>query len=84
MLLNRSDSLTRRIPFLVLPDSSAGCVEAEAQQEQVLSLTAEGEGMVEHGSHEARVFNAVPKDGIAQSQLMVQPISKLDLSRSTV
>lgn len=33
-------------------------------------LTAEGRDILEHGSHEANVFQAVPKDGIAQSELM--------------
>ena len=40
----------------------------------MLGLTGEGEDMVKNGSYEARVFDAVPKDGIAQSQLMVGPI----------
>ena len=35
-------------------------------------LTAEGEEMVQYGSHEARLFNAVdPQNGSIQAELMV-------------
>jgi phenylalanyl-tRNA synthetase alpha chain len=52
--------------------TAGDCLEAEVVSKQALGLTAEGEMMVEHGSHEARVFNAIPEGGIPQSQLMVR------------
>jgi hypothetical protein len=34
-------------------------------------LTDEGKDVAANGSHEARVFNAVPSEGIAQADIMV-------------
>jgi len=37
----------------------------------VWALTEEGKSIAKDGSHEAKVFHAVPKDGINQSELHV-------------
>ena len=47
-------------------------ISTEQRQFEKWVLTAEGEEMVQHGSHEARFFNAVdPKNGSIQAELMV-------------
>lgn len=45
-------------------------VHSEPAARKTWALTAEGQSVVEHGSHEAVVFNAIPADGIAQADLM--------------
>lgn len=47
-------------------------VEYVAHKTDEIHLTREGLDIVEHGSHEARVFNAIPKDGLAIEQLSVK------------
>ncbi|XP_065184182.1 phenylalanine--tRNA ligase alpha subunit-like [Sycon ciliatum] len=42
----------------------------EQKQTNQWQLTDEGHSVVENGSHEAAVFNAVPEAGIAQAELM--------------
>lgn len=49
-------------------------IEAEQHSSKHWELTAEGSDIVEHGSHEARVFNAIPEEGMPQSQLMVSNV----------
>lgn len=47
-------------------------ISSEQRQFERWELTAEGEEMVQHGSHEARLFNAVdPQNGSLQAELMV-------------
>ena len=47
-------------------------ISSEQRQFERWELTAEGEAMVQHGSHEARLFNAVdPQNGSLQAELMV-------------
>lgn len=48
-----------------------GCLDATPVTANILGLTQEAKTMLEHGSHEARVFAAVPAGGIAQSELFV-------------
>jgi len=47
-------------------------IRTEQRQFEKWVLTGEGEEIVQHGSHEARLFNAVnPQDGSPQAELMV-------------
>lgn len=47
-------------------------IEAELKSSSQWGLTEEGKSVLESGSHEAHVFDAVPTDGgLLQSQLMV-------------
>lgn len=45
-------------------------VHSETAARKTWALTAEGQLVVEHGSHEAVVWRAIPDDGIAQADLM--------------
>lgn len=45
-------------------------VKSEQTSRKSWDLTDEGKYVVEHGSHEAAVWNAVPAEGIAQVELM--------------
>lgn len=54
------------------------CLTVTPVSESLLALTAEGQGMVENGSHEARVFEAIPADGIVQSELLVRGVNPAD------
>uniref|UniRef100_A0A1B0GP45 phenylalanine--tRNA ligase n=1 Tax=Phlebotomus papatasi TaxID=29031 RepID=A0A1B0GP45_PHLPP len=46
-------------------------------------LTDEGRSVVEHGSHEAVVYNSVPSDGISQGDLMKSsPNAKIGFSKA--
>lgn len=48
-------------------------------------LTAEGQHITEHGSHEAVVYNAVPNNGIPQAELMKSvPYAKVGFSKAMV
>jgi hypothetical protein len=49
-------------------------IEAEQSSFKTFQLNDEAEHIVAHGSHEVVVFNAIPKEGILQSQLMVLEI----------
>jgi phenylalanyl-tRNA synthetase alpha chain len=46
-------------------------IVAEQTNVKRLELTTEGREIAEHGSHEARLFAAVPSEGILQTNLMV-------------
>lgn len=46
-------------------------IDAEQRSSKHWELTGEGCEIAEQGSHEARVFNAIPEEGMPQSQLMV-------------
>lgn len=50
--------------------NDAQLVRAEPAARKTWALTAEGQAVAEHGSHEACVFHAIPADGIAQADLM--------------
>lgn len=45
-------------------------VNAETTSRKAWQVTDEGQFVIEHGSHEACVFNAIPAGGIAQPELM--------------
>ena len=46
-------------------------------------LTSEGQHIVNHGSHEAAVYKAVPDDGIPQSKIMQSiPFAKIGFSKA--
>lgn len=45
-------------------------VHSQPASRKSWALTAEGQSVVEHGSHEAAVFKAIPEEGIAQADLM--------------
>ncbi len=47
-------------------------ISAEQKSSKCWELTGEGCEIAEHGSHEARVFNAIPDEGLPQNQLMVR------------
>jgi len=48
-------------------------------------VTAEGQYIIEHGSHEAAVYNAVPNKGISQTELMKSvPYAKVGFSKAMV
>lgn len=51
------------------------CLTVTPVSENLLALTAEGQSMVDNGSHEARVFEAIPTDGIVQSELLVRKVN---------
>lgn len=45
-------------------------LNSETTSRKVWQVTDEGQYVIEHGSHEASVYNAIPADGIAQAALM--------------
>lgn len=49
-------------------------IDAEQKSFKTFQLNDEADGIVENGSHEIVVFNAIPKEGILQSALMVNLI----------
>ncbi|XP_012889708.1 PREDICTED: phenylalanine--tRNA ligase alpha subunit isoform X1 [Dipodomys ordii] len=57
-------------------------IEAELRSTKRWELTAEGEEMAREGSHEARVFQSVPAEGLAQSELMRLPSGKVGFSKA--
>ncbi|KAI1884021.1 hypothetical protein AGOR_G00222090 [Albula goreensis] len=57
-------------------------IEAEQRSSKHWELTAEGGEIAEKGSHEAQVFNAIPEDGLPQSQLMKLPSGKVGFSKA--
>uniref|UniRef100_A0A8C5LLP8 Phenylalanine--tRNA ligase alpha subunit n=1 Tax=Leptobrachium leishanense TaxID=445787 RepID=A0A8C5LLP8_9ANUR len=57
-------------------------IEAEQRSSKRWELTPEGEEIAREGSHEARVFHSLPKEGMAQSQLMKLPIGKIGFSKA--
>ena len=58
-------------------------VSTEQRQFESWVLTGEGQEVVENGSHEARVYNAVtPDGGSLQSEIMVDLSLSLSLSLS--
>ncbi|KAM3727594.1 Phenylalanine--tRNA ligase alpha subunit [Dirofilaria immitis] len=57
-------------------------VETEEKVSKTFELTAEGNEMVENGSHEARVFFSVGPNGIDQTELMKLPFGKVGISKA--
>ncbi|XP_059496040.1 phenylalanine--tRNA ligase alpha subunit isoform X2 [Stegostoma tigrinum] len=57
-------------------------IEAELRSTKRWELTDEGKEIVEKGSHEARVFDAIPPNGITQSDLMKLPSGKVGFNKA--
>lgn len=57
-------------------------IEAELRSTKRWELTAEGEEIAREGSHEARVFHSIPREGLAQSELMRLPSGKVGFSKA--
>ncbi|KAL3868753.1 hypothetical protein ACJMK2_041519 [Sinanodonta woodiana] len=57
-------------------------INAEQRVTKRLELTDEGKDILTNGSHEAQIFNAVPKNGIPQDQLMSVPNSNIGFSKA--
>ncbi|KAE8620004.1 hypothetical protein XENTR_v10010058 [Xenopus tropicalis] len=57
-------------------------IEAEQRSSKKWELSSEGEEIAREGSHEARVFHSLPKEGLLQSELMKQPIAKVGFSKA--
>ena len=66
-------------------ESLSGYIETEMVEERRWSVTREGQGVVEQGSHEAVVFNMIPPDsGVAQRELMIKcgAVGKIGFSKA--
>ncbi|XP_062387863.1 phenylalanine--tRNA ligase alpha subunit isoform X2 [Sardina pilchardus] len=57
-------------------------ISAEQRSSKHWELTGEGQETAEKGSHEARVFNSIPDEGLAQSELMKLPSGKVGFSKA--
>lgn len=57
-------------------------IAAELRASKHWELTAEGEEILEQGSHEARVLAAIPPEGLAQSDLMKLSFGKVGFSKA--
>lgn len=45
-------------------------LNSETTSRKIWEVTDEGQYVIEHGSHEACVYNAIPTQGIPQAELM--------------
>lgn len=60
-------------------------VDATLISQQKWEITTEGQHIVDHGSHEAAIYNAIPDDGILQSDIMRSvPFAKIGFSKALV
>uniref|UniRef100_A0A671K2S9 Phenylalanine--tRNA ligase alpha subunit n=1 Tax=Sinocyclocheilus anshuiensis TaxID=1608454 RepID=A0A671K2S9_9TELE len=57
-------------------------ISAEQKSSKRWELTGEGCEIAEQGSHEARVFNAIPDKGLPQNELMKMPSGKVGFSKA--
>ncbi|XP_012681262.1 phenylalanine--tRNA ligase alpha subunit isoform X2 [Clupea harengus] len=57
-------------------------ISAEQRSSKHWELTGEGQETAEKGSHEARVYNAIPEEGLPQSELMKLPSGKVGFSKA--
>ncbi|XP_016086959.1 phenylalanine--tRNA ligase alpha subunit-like [Sinocyclocheilus grahami] len=57
-------------------------ISAEQKSSKHWELTGEGCEIAEQGSHEARVFNAIPDKGLPQNELMKMPSGKVGFSKA--
>ncbi|XP_034046665.1 phenylalanine--tRNA ligase alpha subunit [Thalassophryne amazonica] len=57
-------------------------ISAELRSSKSWELTDEGSEISEQGSHEARVFNSIPLEGLAQSELMKLSFGKIGFSKA--
>lgn len=51
-------------------ESNGDLLATEQTSHKAWELTDEGKSVLQNGSHEACVFNAIPSDGISQPDLM--------------
>jgi len=51
-------------------------IRAEMRQHEGWTLTTEGEGMAKEGSYEARLFHAIPEEGLLQKEMEKTPLGK--------
>lgn len=58
--------LIKHLNFFILK-----IIKVEQYANKYWELTDEGKDVAANGSHEARVYNAVPPEGILQAQIMV-------------
>ncbi|XP_053596439.1 phenylalanine--tRNA ligase alpha subunit isoform X2 [Microplitis demolitor] len=60
-------------------------IEVEQISHKKWEPTAEGEHVIQHGSHEAAVYHAVPENGILQTEIMNSvPYAKVGFSKAIV
>ena len=52
-------------------------INVEQYSKKGFQLNTEAEQIVEKGSHEALIYNAIPEEGIPQTELMVTKNKKL-------
>ncbi|KAM9780119.1 phenylalanine--tRNA ligase alpha subunit [Neosynchiropus ocellatus] len=57
-------------------------ISADLRSSKHWELTVEGKEIAEQGSHEARVFSAVPPEGLAQGELMKLSFGKIGFSKA--
>ncbi|XP_025921302.1 phenylalanine--tRNA ligase alpha subunit [Apteryx rowi] len=57
-------------------------IEAEPRAATRWELSAEGEAVARDGSHEVRVFESLPAEGLPQSELMELPGAKVGFSKA--
>ncbi|KAJ6657656.1 hypothetical protein lerEdw1_002157 [Lerista edwardsae] len=57
-------------------------IEAEQRSSKKWELTPEGQEIVQEGSHEVRVFNSIPLEGLVQSELMKLSSGKVGFSKA--
>ncbi|CAM5169811.1 unnamed protein product [Eretmochelys imbricata] len=57
-------------------------IEAEQRSSKRWELTPEGKEIIQEGSHEARVFDSIPAEGLPQSKLMNLPSGKVGFSKA--
>lgn len=57
-------------------------INAEQRSSKHWELTAEGKEIADEGSHEVRVFQSIPAEGMAQSELMKLPSGKVGFSKA--
>ncbi|XP_015599229.1 phenylalanine--tRNA ligase alpha subunit isoform X2 [Cephus cinctus] len=64
-------------------ESIGDMITVEQASRKKWELTAEGQHVVEHGSHEAAVYNAIPENGISQADIMKSvPYAKIGSSKA--
>ncbi|RZC38162.1 tRNA-synt 2d domain containing protein [Asbolus verrucosus] len=63
-------------------EAHGNLVTSEPQSEKFIELTSEGKSIVENGSHEAAIYNAVPETGVQQAELMKLPNAKVGFSKA--
>nr|XP_025042866.1 phenylalanine--tRNA ligase alpha subunit [Pelodiscus sinensis] len=57
-------------------------IQAEQRSSKRWELTPEGKEIAQEGSHEARVFDSIPAEGLLQSELMKLPSGKVGFSKA--